>query len=114
MILKGIGFVLLGIGLFLLAAYVVMRLWNWLVPALFNGPKLQFVQAIGLFFLTRFLFGFGWGGFHGFGHGGYGPRGHGYGRELHWQKHHHADQKSDKKNTSQHQDSVYYHTQYKL
>ncbi len=106
MVLKGIGFALLGIGLFLLATYVVMRLWNWLVPTLFNGPKLRFIQALGLFLLTRLLFGFG------FGHRGYGHRG--FGRDLYWQKHHPVDQKSGKRNTNQNQDSVYYHTQYKL
>jgi hypothetical protein len=70
-ILKVIGFALLGIGLFLLATYVVMRLWNWLVPSLFNGPRLRFVQALGLFVLARLLFGFG-GGFGHHGHYGYG------------------------------------------
>lgn len=90
MILKGIGFVALGIGLFLLATYVVMRLWNWLVPSLFNGPRLRFVQALGLFFLARLLFGFG-----GFGRGGH----YGYGRH-HWQEHRQFDQKPEKRSTS--------------
>lgn len=80
MILKGIGFALLGIGVFLLATYVVMRLWNWLVPALFNGPRLRFVQALGLFFLARLLFGFG--GF-GRGHYGYGHHRHGWRQGVH-------------------------------
>ena len=73
-VLKAIGFVFLGIGLFLLATYVVMRLWNWLVPTLFNGPRLRFVQALGLFFLTRLLVGFG---------GGFGGRGGPYGYDRH-------------------------------
>lgn len=86
MILKIIGFAIIGISLFLLATYVVMRLWNWLVPALFNGPRLRFVQALGLFFLARLLFGFGSFGFHG--HGGYGHFNHyGYGGP-HWHDHH--------------------------
>ncbi|MCK8492376.1 hypothetical protein M0L20_10985 [Spirosoma sp. RP8] len=83
-ILKGIGFALLGIGLFLLATYVVMRLWNWLVPSLFNGPRLRFVQALGLFFLARLLFGFGFGRF---GH-------YSYGRPYwHHGRHHHDGHK---------------------
>jgi hypothetical protein len=40
-----------------LAGFVVMSLWNWLVPALFGGPALHFWQAIGLLALTRILFG---------------------------------------------------------
>ncbi|GAB3249189.1 hypothetical protein GCM10027347_06100 [Larkinella harenae] len=69
-ILKGLGFLALGIALFMLATLVVMRLWNWLVPAIFNGPRIRFVQALGLLFLTRLLVG-------GFGGGHSGPwRGH--------------------------------------
>ncbi|QJW88384.1 hypothetical protein HNV11_02845 [Spirosoma taeanense] len=89
MILKGIGFVLLGIGLFLLATYVVMRLWNWLVPSLFNGPRLRFVQALGLFFLARLLFGFG-----NFGRGGR----YGYGRHN-WH-HRQFNEQSNKRNAN--------------
>jgi hypothetical protein len=39
------------------AGFVVLSLWNWLVPALFGGPALHFWQAIGLLVLTRILFG---------------------------------------------------------
>lgn len=92
MILKGIGFAVLGIGLFLLAAYVVMRLWNWLVPTLFNGPRLRFVQALGLFVLARLLVGFG-----GFGRGGH----HGYGRYHYWHQQRPLNEKSDKQSTGQ-------------
>ena len=49
---------------------VVMGLWNWLVPQLFGGKPLGFLQAAGLLVLARILFG----GFRGF-------RG---GRNLHW------------------------------
>jgi hypothetical protein len=34
----------------------VMLLWNWLLPAVFNLPKIDYAQAIGLFVLTRVLF----------------------------------------------------------
>ncbi|MBC3784965.1 hypothetical protein [Spirosoma utsteinense] len=94
-IIKGIGFAALGIGLFVLVIYAVMRLWNWLVPSLFNGPKLRFVQALGLFLLARLLFGFG-----GFGHSRFNQGGpHGYGRYWHrsdWSRHHHVAPKAGK------------------
>ena len=44
--------------------YVVMILWNALVPALFSGPSLHFWQALGLLILSRILLG-RWGGGHG-------------------------------------------------
>jgi hypothetical protein len=40
---------------------VVMRLWNWLLPALFGWPQITFWQALGLLALCRILFG-GFGG----------------------------------------------------
>ncbi|UII29949.1 hypothetical protein LVD17_16755 [Fulvivirga ulvae] len=36
---------------------VVMSLWNWLVPDLFNGPHITFWQALGLFLLSKLFFG---------------------------------------------------------
>ena len=39
------------------AGWVVMSLWNWLIPALFGGPVLHFWQALGLLVLTRILVG---------------------------------------------------------
>lgn len=94
MILKAIGFVALGIGLFLLATYAVMRLWNWLVPSLFNGPRLRFVQALGLFFLARLLFGFGGFGPRGFGRGG-------YERYNNWRHERRLEQQPEKRSTGQ-------------
>ena len=47
--------------------YVVMRLWNWLMPALFGWHEITFWQAIGILVLSKILFG----GFHGR-HGGQG------------------------------------------
>ncbi len=93
MILKGIAFAALGIGLFVLATYAVMRLWNWLVPSLFNGPKLRFVQALGLFFLARLLFGFG----GGFGRGNY----YGHGRQGGWHEPHRVEPKPEKRGINQ-------------
>lgn len=37
--------------------FVVMSLWNWLIPSLFGGPALHFWQAVGLLMLTRILVG---------------------------------------------------------
>jgi hypothetical protein len=43
-----------------LAGFVVMSLWNWLIPSLFAGPVVTFWQALGLLILCKILFG----GFH--------------------------------------------------
>jgi hypothetical protein len=43
--------------------FVVMSLWNWLLPPLFGWPALGFGQALGLLVLSRILFG-GWRGGH--------------------------------------------------
>ena len=40
-----------------LAGFVVMSLWNWLIPSIFGGPALHFWQALGLLALTRLLVG---------------------------------------------------------
>ncbi|HEY6952358.1 MAG TPA: hypothetical protein VI758_08110 [Bacteroidota bacterium] len=40
--------------------YVVMGLWNALIPDLFKGPVISYTQSIGLLLLTHFLF-HGWG-----------------------------------------------------
>lgn len=80
MILKIAGFIALGIAAFLVATYLVMRLWNWLIPTVFNGPRLRYIQALGLVFLTRLLVGFGGPSHGGPSHGG--PWG------SHWNKQH--------------------------
>jgi hypothetical protein len=38
-------------------SWVVMLLWNALVPGLFGGPPLRYLQAAGLLVLSRILFG---------------------------------------------------------
>jgi len=35
---------------------VVMFLWNWLVPDLFSGPTITFLQAVGLLVLSKIFF----------------------------------------------------------
>jgi uncharacterized membrane protein YGL010W len=53
--------------------FVVMALWNWLLPNLFVGVhEISYVQALGVLVLSKILFG----GFRG--HGG-----------MHKRKHHH-------------------------
>ena len=44
--------------------YIVMSLWNWLIPDLFNGPHITFWQACGLILLSKILFGGFKGGSH--------------------------------------------------
>ncbi|MCC3157951.1 DUF3106 domain-containing protein [Hymenobacter sp. 15J16-1T3B] len=40
-----------------LAGFVVMSLWNWLMPYLFHLPTVSFAQALGLFILSKLLLG---------------------------------------------------------
>ena len=37
----------------LLAGFAVMLLWNALVPAIFDGPPITWIQALGLLILAR-------------------------------------------------------------
>ena len=50
-------------------SFVVMNLWNWLVPPIFGWHTINFWQALGLLILSKILFG----GFRG-----------GWGRGMHW------------------------------
>jgi len=45
--------------------FVVMELWNWLLPSLFGWHRISWGQALGVLLLSKILFG----GFHGR-HGG--------------------------------------------
>lgn len=74
---KGAAFLVLALALIGVLGFVVMSLWNWLVPALFRGPQIEYWQAVGLLLLSRILFG---------GLRGHGPR-RGHWRErLFWQE----------------------------
>lgn len=53
--------ILAGIFFLLVFGGVTMLLWNWLVPAVFNGPEIRFLEALGLLLLAKILFS-GWGG----------------------------------------------------
>jgi hypothetical protein len=76
-ILGVLAFAAVGIGVF---GYIVMSLWNWLIPGLTGWHSITLVQALGLLVLCRILFGGfgrgkrGWGGgFRAWG-AGMGPR----------------------------------------
>ena len=68
----------------LLLGWVLMTLWNWLIPDLFHGPQINYLQGIGLFILAKLLFGKG----RGFGCGSWGGGNcchhHGHWRRGHW------------------------------
>ena len=59
------GMVILGIigitGLAILFGFIVMWLWNWLMPELFGLPTLTFWKAVGVVILSKLLLG-GFGG----------------------------------------------------
>lgn len=55
------GWVIFGIlgitGLAILFGFVIMWLWNWLMPEIFGLTTLTYWQAVGLFILLKFLVG---------------------------------------------------------
>jgi hypothetical protein len=69
--LRGLKFVLfavLFVAVLFVLGFVVMGLWNWLMPALFGWKSIGYWQALGLILLSKILFGgFGASG----GRGGY-------------------------------------------
>lgn len=52
-IIGGVAFVC---GMVVLVGFVVVWLWNWLMPAIFHLPTIRFWQALGLLVLTSILF----------------------------------------------------------
>ncbi len=74
-IIKGIIF--LAIGSFILGGFISL-LWNALVPDIFHGGQINYIQGVGLFLLSRLLLG------HPFGGGGR-PRGRGRWNKGGWQ-----------------------------
>lgn len=55
-ILMGIGFGILGIGFITLLVFVVMWLWNWLMPDIFGLKTINFWKAAGIMALSFILF----------------------------------------------------------
>lgn len=56
-VLKVIGMVILGAGACLLFGFVIMWLWNWLMPLIFKLPAITYWQGIGLLILSSIFFG---------------------------------------------------------
>ncbi len=53
-VLKFAPFALLLLALFV---FVIMQLWNWLMPELFGLKTITYWQALGVFVLSKILFG---------------------------------------------------------
>ena len=60
-ILRILKFALFAVLFVTVFSFFVMRLWNWLMPAVFGWHLITFWQAVGLLVLSKILFG----GFHG-------------------------------------------------
>ena len=63
-VVKGLAFAGLAVIALAVVSWVVMLLWNALLPGLFGAPPLRYLQAAGLLVLSRILFG-GLRGHHG-------------------------------------------------
>lgn len=50
------GAIILGIGAFILFTFILMWLWNWLMPAIFTLKLITFWQAAGILVLSKILF----------------------------------------------------------
>jgi len=53
---------LIGLAFLALVSFVVMQLWNNLLPDIIHVNTITFWQALGIFILSKILFGFGKGG----------------------------------------------------
>ncbi len=80
--LKYVGFGIIGIGFVALAIFLVMCLWNYLIPALFHGPVLTYWQTAGLFLLAKILLS------------GIAPHGHGRRYHRDWRYKYHEQYRS--------------------
>jgi hypothetical protein len=58
------GGIILAVFLAFIFGYFVMLLWNWIMPAIFGLPEIDYWLAFGIIILARLIFG-------GFGHGGH-------------------------------------------
>ncbi len=54
---KMIGIGILVVALFFALGFVVMALWNWLMPSIFGLHTITYWQAYGLLILSKILFG---------------------------------------------------------
>src|ERR1017187_6384378 len=70
-ILRVLKFVLIAVLAFSVFSFLVMRLWNWLIPGLIGWHLISFWQAVGILILSKILFG------------GFRPR---FGPGMHWRR----------------------------
>ena len=54
---KGIKFLLIAIVAVGVFGFLVMSLWNWLMPPIFGRPMITYWQALGLLVLSKILLG---------------------------------------------------------
>jgi hypothetical protein len=52
-----LGAVVLAVILAFIFGYFVMLLWNWIMPALFGLPEIDYWMAFGIIILARLIFG---------------------------------------------------------
>lgn len=56
-----VGLIIIGVlgitALAILFGFIIMWLWNWLMPMLFGLPTVTYWQGVGLFILFKILFG---------------------------------------------------------
>ena len=72
----GFLWLLAGAAMITIMGLAAMYLWNWLIPTLFSGPSVTFIEALGLIILGKLLTGFGGGmGGRKWKHRGYGRDG---------------------------------------
>jgi hypothetical protein len=69
--LRIVKFVLIAIVAFSAFSFLIMSLWNWLMPGVFGLHLITFWQAAGILFLCKILFG------------GFRPR---FGPGMHWRR----------------------------
>jgi hypothetical protein len=55
--LKALKFAFFALLFLAVFTFVVMRLWNWLVPEVFGWHMINYWQALGLLILSKILFG---------------------------------------------------------
>ena len=56
-LLRGLKFGLFAVLFAVVFSFVVMGLWNWLMPALFGWHVISFWQAVGILILSKILLG---------------------------------------------------------
>jgi hypothetical protein len=56
-LVRGLKIGLIGVAAVLLFGFIVMNLWNWLVPPIFGAHAIGFWQALGIIVLSKILFG---------------------------------------------------------